>query len=472
MKRKWQPDPYILVLLGLIGLWWLLAGSDTTPASTIRTLESSTDTAEWLEALGSDDRAVREFSRDNVISSLSTEELKSIATEAVVSDNTNVIEAGLWVMSRVEIEGRGEIAAGFLDHELQDIRKAALDVLAEDPVENAHDRILELTDDSLLSIQISAVKALSAYNDPDDLPLFIRFLGDTNSNIKDAARDGIRNLARESDTVLPALMAAAHNYDELAIAKESVSLLGDIGDDSSVDGLIELLSSGHVGLYSEAADAIGAIGSPAAISRVYELYMTADDRIRAQAARALGALSAVGITDDLWNAITDGSEDFWVRYWSLDALASCGDEYYITPLMDLLESPGLDSRLVRFGIEVLGGLGGDDVLGIYDGILDGTLDFGLLSAVGDTARIAAIAGLGRLGTDGSRDRLREIFDTTPLDDFAIINITITSLGKVGTPADIPVLESALQQEPILERVVSEAIYGINQRYPDQAGTEF
>jgi len=459
-------DPWIIVLAGLIAVWWVFAGSDKTPASSIDMLARSTDPKLWIEALESGDRTIRDYARENILKSLTPDALGPVAMEECKSSDASGQLAGLWVLGRVSVAGRGQLAATFLQNDNPSVLAAALRVLAEDPMPSVRDRILAFVDDPEVEVKAASLSALAALHDPNDLPLLISNLSETSASVREAARNGILNIAPYAPQTVAALITAAYGSDRSA-GREALQLLGDVGDPAALDALFAFVERGPVGMTGEAADAIGKIGGKRATDHALELYRNGEGQARNQAARILGAIGVVEARDYLWAVVRDDSNEFWLRYWSMDALATCGDASLVPDVIDFLDKDEPDPRLIRVGIEALGGMDGDQVIGLYDRIIAGDIDFGLNESGGHAALVSVITGLGKMNTDASRERLRSLATSTEPDSFDVVRAIAMSLGKVGTPQDIEILRDLERDRFILDRDISAAIAQIEQRYPSE-----
>jgi len=466
MRKKHNPiDGWFLFFIIALGFWWVLAGGESTPASEIQRLQTSTDPEVWIRALGCEDREVRNYARENILETLPPESLEQIAVEASQSGIQSSRLAGLWLLSQVDAEGRGAIAAQYLYDQDSGVIEEALKVLAEDPVEGSRDRIIELINNSRNEVKATGLRALAAIENPEDTALFISNLGMSNSDVREAAKYGILRLAPVHPDIVTVLLGAARG-DDLSAARESLGLLGQIGGEGALNGLFMFLEFGPIALASDAAGAIGEIGGQETAVRALDLYLNASGRIRAQAARVLEVIGLSEARDPLWATVQDESREFWLRHHSMEALATCGDESMVMEIVEWLSDPARDTRIVRIGIEALGGIGGDEVLDIYDLIIAGEVDFGLDYTGGQTALIAAVEGLGRMDTDESRERLRTLLETTDPESFDILIAIVQSLGSVGTREDIETLMKLEEGKPVLHTFVINAVTAIDKHYSE------
>ena len=447
-------DTSFAILIAALGIWWIISGASPTPAEQITSLENSFDPAKWMDALGSDDRVVRNYARDNMADRLPDSFMEPLAIEAVNSSDDNDILAGLWIMASVDVENRGELAGQFLDSENNEIVEKALEVLALDPVPELHDQLVNLIEDETGVRHDEALKAIAAIENPDDLALFISFLGSSRINTRDIASDAIIKLAPSTPHLLSAMIGVAYDTD-LSAAREALRIIGKIDNPDVLDALFEYLEIGPVGLGTEAANAIADSGLPGAGERALELFLESGGRIRNQAARVLGAIGNTDAQDYLWSTVIDPGEEFWLRFYSMEALATCGTPDHVPYVIEYIENVEPDSRLIRAGLEAIGGMGGSDVFVIYDAVIDGELDFGLNNSGGDQALISAITGLGKMKTDDSRigavERLTALSQSMEPGDIEFIMAIARALGKVGSRNDIDTLLDLEAVSPVAHR---------------------
>ena len=462
-------DKPFAVLIAALAVWWILVGQGTTPAEQIARLEKSTDPSVWTAALSSEDRTVRKYARENLIERLPEASLEPVALEAVRSSDEQMILAGLWILAKVDVDSRGEIAWDFLDSENNEIIEAALDVLALDPVADLHDRLVELSSTGRESTSDAALKALAALKNPDDLPIFLAGLGSPRMNTRDIASDAILGLAPVTPHLLSALTGVAYGND-LSAARESLRLIGELDDVNALETLFYYLEYGPIGLSSDAANAIANSGNPDAANRALDLFVNADGHIRNQAARVLGAIGNIDAQDYLWATVIDSSQEFWLRYYSMEALATCGTPELVPEVIEYIENVEPDDRIVRAGIESIGGMGGKDVFTVYDAVIDGQIDFGLNRSGGNQALLSVINGLGKMKSGesqtGAIERLRTLAGKMGSGDIENIMAVARALGNIGTRDEIEVLNSLEEITPVVHGVVGESILSIIERYPE------
>lgn len=458
-------DGWLLLLLFVLGIWWLLAGQTGTPAEEIEVLSASTRPADWVEALGSDDRIIRNYARSNILEVLPGDALESIAIEIFGNENPEAGVSGLWLLAHVDIPDRAEIAAQYLDHGNAEIRRSALTVLIEDPYPEAHDIICELTKDPDRLVQAEALRALAVIAKPEDLPIFLSYLSNTSAQVRHAAHEAIISMAEYTPGTISTLFGVAYGPNAAGV-RQALVIIGEIGNPEALDGLFNYLENGSVAFISDAANAIAAIGGDEVRGRALNVYLNGESRQRSQVAKVLGAIGFSDAAPFLWSAVTDPGEEFWLRYNSMDALATCGSESMVEGIIDFLAEGDHDPRLVRTGIETLGGIGGDRVIELYDLIIAGDVDFGLNRQGGNPALLSVINGLGKNDNDEYRERLRELARTSDRENYEILIAITKSLGSIGVPEDIDLLIELEDGRPVMKGFVELALESIRERYPE------
>jgi HEAT repeat protein len=458
-------DSNFALVLAVLVVWWLVAFGVKTPASEIKSLENSSSADMWVKSLSSPDRNVRNYAKENILKKFKPDELGALAMKDVESEDPNRQIPGLWLLAQVDVPGRGKAVSKFLDSTLDDLKQAALDVMAQDPSPEAHDALVKLVEDEDESINASVMAALAAIGNPDDLNIFVEALGRGNPSIRDAAKKGLLKIVASDPTLSDKLLKLVGSNDP-TVAREVVELLGEMKRPDTLDGLFYYLENGSPGLTMDIASAIGKIDGDAARTKALEAFKTGSSRTRRGAAKVLRELGYKAAEADLLAVAVNPFEEFWLRYYAMEALATCGTEASITETLRLIQDKLTDPRLVRMALGSLGGMDTARVLDIYDQVIAGKQNFGLDEVGGQSAKLSVIAGLGYMNTDESRKRLREMLGQQGNDDIEVTTQVVRSLGKVGNRDDIPVLKDAKVGRMLLRAPVDDAIKSIEDRYPE------
>ncbi|MFH1675640.1 MAG: hypothetical protein ABIC40_01360 [bacterium] len=425
-------------------------------------MKKSADAKTWMDAIGSPDREVRIFARDNFANYVPESEIGPLALKAAGSDDYETALTGLKMLSKADIPGRGKVAILSLNSERAELVRAALEVIKQDPVPESHDTLEVLLANPDVTIQSGTIEALAAMGNPDDTALFIDFLSSSSAGLRKTAHDAIIKIAAKNPEAVNELLKAARGFN-LSTARQSIEILGEIGGNEATAALFEFVTGGPPGLASDAATALGKIGGEDVSKRALGIFREGDSSARSHIARVLEALHNKNAMSDLWQTVINPDEDLWARYYSMEALTTCGDETLVPEIITYFENGRHDDRITGMAIEALGGMGGPEALDLYDSVILGEKDFGLDRAGGKVALSAVIRGLGHMDTDESRERLRKIMDETDPEEIQILIDVIRSFSQVGTEDDIERLRKLGDQSMVLESPTIEAIAEIEKR---------
>lgn len=128
-------------------------------------------------------------------------------------------------------------------------------------------------------------------------------------------------------------------------------ILGEIGDDESVQELIISMGDENSGVRTKSMLALVEIGEPAVDSLINALS-NEDWQIRSRAAEALGLIGAKKAVNPLIETLTD--ENSWVKKSAVESLGNIGNEKAADPLKKLLQDD--DSEIHMAVSEALGKL--------------------------------------------------------------------------------------------------------------------
>ncbi|HEX9746031.1 MAG TPA: hypothetical protein VGB30_11460 [bacterium] len=456
-------DMYVVAVVGILIVCAIYAGRTVTPGSMIEWLDKSQDLEFWVSSMTYPDRSVRNYASDNIVDKFPGDELGGIAIQMTSSDDPRERLIGLGLLGKTNLDNAGDYAINFLDS--SDVKEInlALAILVNDPHPQVRERLLEILQGGESSLELNALKALGKLANPQDLSLYINYLPTPNVNLRDAASEALIRMAPFSDQVVPSLLGSAFGSN-LTSKRAAIHVLGEIGDESSLDSLFSLLITGDPALATDVVKALGAIGGEETSRKAYDLFMSGDTRARRGAARVLGEIGVPEAAGDLWAAVEDRTNEIFLRLNSMVALARCGNQDIAVKILELLHDRSEDPRIVRSGIESLGGIQPDFLFDVYDSIIRGDEDFGLNQRGGNTALLSVAVGLGYVDSDESRSRLRSFLDDNSVDRLELLMGTVRSLGKVGTADDIAVLSAAKDELPLLTNVVDSAIREIESRY--------
>ncbi len=344
------------------------------------------------------------------------------------------------------------------------VRAAAIDALDRHSQEALERVVAELADEGLESAaDWVAAKA------------FVRVLDDDQPELRMAAATGLGRVGDPS--VTKALVDRLEDTDPRVRAR-SATACGRIGDPRSVEALEALLKrDGNVEARKAAAEALGAIGNEGSLEVLLEAADDPDDTVRRVIADSLGEFGSVRPVETLVGYLEDDHEairrtamfsmveilsnappqrSHEVREATADELGSATASEVIPPLAEILtESTGTPQR--RNAAWLLGRVAGTrhretarkalvDALGDDDGMTaqfaatsltrldDPGVESELLEVVSDeqadeTARSKALFVLGKIGDETTRAELGAFVDRTESD--ALREQAFSALSKLG-----------------------------------------
>jgi hypothetical protein len=148
-----------------------------------------------------------------------------------------------------------------------------------------------------------------------------RYLHDLKSENITVVDNAIYFLAKEKDTrAVPMLRELINSERPKPFRLSAIQALGQIGEDSSVDTLIDVLNENENEIKLAAVEAIGKIKNPQAIKTLINLLENQDLRLTViWALGNIGDYSAVPVMTELLD-----DEDKFVRYNAAQALKKIG----------------------------------------------------------------------------------------------------------------------------------------------------
>ncbi len=190
----------------------------------------------------------------------------------------------------------------------------------------------------------SAAEALSDGDERAIYPL-LQTLRDKNPGVQDAAMRSLINIGGE----VTAYMVIPLLKEEALIRNTAFIILLEIGN---IDLLAGLLKDKDDDVRKFAIDLMTDIGDPGACQYLGPMLNDTNPNVRAATAKAIGKLGCPDLIKELINALTD---EEWVCFSALEAIAEIKDPAALEPLTKLLYSP---AEAIRYSvIEALGKIG-------------------------------------------------------------------------------------------------------------------
>jgi HEAT repeat protein len=193
-------------------------------------------------------------------------------------DDLNVVEDATWVVVRY-----GKVATAPLlqaiTHDSARARHNIVHALGKMGDADAVPALMAATEDVDVAVRLKAAYALGQIRDPRALEALVARLDDPVQDVQWTAREVIESFgAQARPQLIQALTVASAQVRELA-----ASLLGEIGDSSSVDPLMAALDTDDWQVRFAIVEALGAIGDARARPAVARMAEDGDARVRAMA---------------------------------------------------------------------------------------------------------------------------------------------------------------------------------------------
>ncbi|WP_143162808.1 HEAT repeat domain-containing protein, partial [Couchioplanes caeruleus] len=321
------------------------------------------------------------------------------------------------VQGIMRLGGLGELpvlVATLASNPAEQTRAAAAAALASVGHRDAIDQVMEaLVKDESAVVRLACAATLGRLRARQAVGVLAGALSDPAGPVRAGAARALGALA-DSRTVAPLIRAleVEHDYDALAAI---ASALGRLRNAEAVPGLVMALTETSLNVRMDACRALGEIRDPAAIPALARRLADHVGAVRGEALKALGEIGDASATPHLIEALSHPEAQ--TRAVASTALGKIGDPRGVDPLT---------------------------------GALDDENPF---------VRGAAAAALGRLPDRRIAARLNEVARRDP--NSAVRSSAISSLGRVGGPRDLPLLERVIRDSAEFPwaRAVAVMAYG-------------
>ncbi|RUS92788.1 hypothetical protein DSM106972_098070 [Dulcicalothrix desertica PCC 7102] len=219
-------------------------------------------------------------------------------------------------------------------------------------------------------------------------------------------------------------------HEDLDVCKSAVIALGNIGDKSAVNPLINALKHEDLSVRMCAADAFGQIRDEAAVNPLIDVLKHEDSDVRSFAADALGQIGDEAAVNSLIDALKD--KDLSVRMCAADALGKIGDKAAVNPLIDALKHE--DLYVCSSAVIALGKIGDKAAV---NPLID-ALEHKDLSV-----RIFAAIALGKIGGEAA---VNPLINALKDKDLSVCKDAVYALGEIGEESAVNPLVDALKDE--------------------------
>lgn len=308
----------------------------------------------------------------------------------------------------------------------------------------------------LLSLQeeerLQGLKALGRHGVEADLGLVCQALGDESWRVRKEAVQLFLEMPRAGE-LAGEVIELLHAQENAGLRNAAVEILVRLGS-QTVPFLLEELSCSDHDVRKFVLDILGDIGDESSVQSMLPALSDPDENVRAAAAENLGKLCAAEAVPMLLDAMDHA--DLWLRFTILEALARIGEA---VPVARLLEFS--DQKLLRKAlIDCLGRIGGMDAVPILiRGLTDDMRN----------VREAAIVALDRIAASlpGAIDEVLSGLAGTPAADAvagaldcsdpAIGQAAVRLLRCTGDARFAPRLLALLENELLREEAAAALI---------------
>jgi HEAT repeat protein len=192
------------------------------------------------------------------------------------------------------------------------------------------------------------VQKLGCFLDPSTVPLYIKLLGDQNSEIRECAVETLGNLG-SSSAVRPLMRTLGVESQNMRYL--CAEALGKIGDPEALDTILVLLNEDDDNLRYIAAEAVGRIGSERGIRALVALAADADKDLRYIIARSLGQIGSVEGSQLLLRFLDDDDPEVVIS--AINAMGEIRDPDTAVQLVGLI-GIGNDQERLKAIVSALG----------------------------------------------------------------------------------------------------------------------
>lgn len=294
------------------------------------------------------------------------------------------------------------------------------------------DYIVCVYDDTMLSgdvvdkVRIAAVKALQCIGGEEVIPPLCKALGDS-----EADYFAVRALGTLKDRrAIPGLATLLKDKSiSSTIREEIISALGQIGDVSVIDLILEARNDVDVRVRGAAIKALGQVDDPRAFPILVNGLQDREEFIVIEAVRALENIGGDRVKNILFHSLMRGwnAKVFLVKS---SALARLRDErvtQYLIPALKSSDPERREAAAISLGL-----------------IHDPMVCKALIDVIKDSdwnVRRAAIVSLGKIGDSAA---VEELIGALRDPDWDVHQHAIESLGEIGDPRAVEVLVTVLE----------------------------
>ena len=309
--------------------------------------------------------------------------------------------------------------------------------------------------------------------DQSALQGLLGIMNESEGMVREAAAE-VLSLAPRSQTTKLLVGALARKQ----VQDEAVKVLTDIGEGALPD-LIRACDSPDPTVRENAVRSLGDIGDESAAAAVFGRLTDADARVRAAAAHALGKMNAARVIPLFTKGLTESGPETQEQIIAaipevgeslipgLEAMLKRGDTasreaaaFMLGKLKSESAVPALggacedeDWTVAWYAAQALAEIGSEDCVDYLVALLDRPItDAGTVKLHG-----AAVNGIGTIGGDKVRDKLREVLSRGGYEPNEVRAAAAYHLGELQDRDAVPVLIDAVSKFYYLRPIAAEAL---------------
>jgi HEAT repeat protein len=327
-------------------------------------------------------------------------------------------------------------------------------------------------------LRLEAAAQLGRLRDPRSVPALVDRLADPDTEVRASV---VQALASIRGREVAARLVPLLSVEQVGLRNTAMELLRRLGQDAP-DLILALLEEDDRDLRIFAADIVGNVSSPGVNRALIRVMGDSDPNVRATAAISLGRRREGLAVPALIKALSD---EPWVRFAAIEALAAIGDPAALEPLLAVMRQGDelvqaaiaaalgsfVDPRAAECLLQALAGARGSLVPLLVNALLKtapqecianmepGLRERAVLGLVdsledpSDQVRADALRGLARMGDTGSVYAILNLARSN--QDPGVPELILEALTAIGAPG--PLMGAASDSDPRVAEVAVAAL---------------
>ncbi|MFH1034736.1 MAG: HEAT repeat domain-containing protein [Pseudomonadota bacterium] len=327
-------------------------------------------------------------------------------------------------------------------------------------------------------LRLEAAAQLGRLADPRAVPALVDRLADSDSEVRASV---VQALASIRGREVAARLVPLLSVEQVGLRNAAMDLLRRMGQDAP-DLILALLEEDDRDLRIFAADIVGNVDSPGVSRALIRALADLDPNVRATAAISLGRRRESLAVPALIKALSD---EQWVRFAAIEALAAIGDTQALEPLLAVMREDDelaqasiaaalgsfVDPRAADCLLQALESARGalvpllvnallktatQDFIATLDPVLRERVVLGLVDSLedpSDQVRADALKGLARMGETGAVYAILNLARRN--QDPEVAGLILRALVAIGAPG--PLMGAAGDHDPRVAEVAVAAL---------------